>query len=574
VIRKHVALSVLIVLVGLLDRGAGAADKVQQRLVPLPKEMPMVWPSKPPDDCPFKQSRELTGVLLTGRYANYTKADGWYPSWAADGNLYSAWSDGSIKGVHCSSWGGAKARTAQAKVSGDDPMKLEVVSLGVSPIDARPYQGRYPCGSLVHKGIWYYGTYCLQNRTKGFTWDVMGPFVGWRYSTDFGKTWHETKLTPGKPLFPEPKKFAGPIRFGSPVFVDFGRDMQHSPDGKAYIVAQGAVESDPTPRVGNCSWINGDQIYMARVLPSTKTINDESKYEYFAGHDKAGEALWTDEFEKVKPLIDWNNHCGFVTMTYDTPLKKYLTVITDGRRGNHCKYDTYILESDKMTGPYKLVSYMREFGQQAYFVHVLSKFLSSDGRTAWILYCANWFDKNHKKWRSFPPGSEYCFSLHEIRMLKPGEKVKGNRKHSNPLTSGVNVALNAKATASSSRKGFTPAGAIDGNVGGYPGKWSQEWASNNESKGAWLKLTWARPQKIDRVLLFDRPNKYDYITAGRLEFSDGSKLTVGELTDDATSGREIRFPVREVKWLKFTVTGVKTGYPHIGLSEIAVFEVK
>jgi len=142
------------------------------------------------------------------------------------------------------------------------------------------------------------------------------------------------------------------------------------------------------------------------------------------------------------------------------------------------------------------------------------------------------------------------------------------------LTGGVNVGRNAKATASSSHKGFTPAGAIDGNVGGYPGKWSEEWASDNESKGAWLKLTWTRPRKIDRVLLFDRPNKYDYITGGRLEFSDGSKLAVGGLPDDATSGREIKFPAREVKWLKFTVTDVKTGYPHIGLSEIAVFEAK
>ena len=357
--RKILLCCVAILTVGVGSGKAAAAEFAT------PKEFPAVWPSNPPKGCPFAESTDITGVMITGRHANYTSADGWYPSWAADGNLYSAWSDGYIKGVYCLSGGGAKARTAQARISGDDPMKLEVVSLGISSISALPYRGRYPCGSLVHKGIWYYGMYSLHHqlngrpyggdwrvvkRDGGNVWGIMGPFVGWRYSTDLGKTWHETKHTPNKPLFPEPKKFCGPVRFGSPVFVDFGRDMQHSPDGKAYIVAHGSVEPDPKPRSSNCSWINGDQIYMARITPSIETINDESKYEYFAGHDMEGKAQWTDEFEKVKPLIDWNNHCGLVTMTYNAPLKKYITVITDGRDDGKGNYDTYILESDEING--------------------------------------------------------------------------------------------------------------------------------------------------------------------------------------------------------------------------------
>ena len=32
---------------------------------------------------------------------------------------------------------------------------------GLAKGDASPYRGRYPCGSLVHNGVWYYGTYCL-----------------------------------------------------------------------------------------------------------------------------------------------------------------------------------------------------------------------------------------------------------------------------------------------------------------------------------------------------------------------------------------------------------------------------
>ena len=51
------------------------------------------WRSEPPADCPFKPSASLTGVAFTGRHAEYTGADTWYPSWASDGNLYSPWTD-------------------------------------------------------------------------------------------------------------------------------------------------------------------------------------------------------------------------------------------------------------------------------------------------------------------------------------------------------------------------------------------------------------------------------------------------------------------------------------------------
>ena len=42
-------------------------------------------------------------------------------------------------------------------------------------------------------------------------------------------------------------------------------------------------------------------------------------------------------------------------------LKKYLLAITDGKDKNKSPYDTYILESDRLTGPSRLVSFMREF---------------------------------------------------------------------------------------------------------------------------------------------------------------------------------------------------------------------
>ncbi|MEI6680272.1 MAG: alpha-L-fucosidase, partial [Mariniphaga sp.] len=376
-----------------------------------------IWRSEQPADCPFPQSESIGSVLFTGRHAEYTSADTWYPSWASDGNLYSPWTDGNVNGLGVFS-GGPNAATGNATITGDDPLNLKVADQVIFKSDPRPYGGRYPCGSLVHNGVWYYGTYCLAESGSGLNWDILGPFVGFRYSTDFGKTWNQTPCTPEKPLFPEPTKFKGPVRFGSPHFVDFGKNMEYSTDGKAYLVGHGATIDDPKPReAANASWITGDQIFLTRVKPTIKNINNVGKYEFFAGNTTAGKPIWTSDFSKIKPIADWNNNMGCVTITYNAPLKKYLMCVTDGVN-TVTKYNTYILESSSLTGPWKMVTYLKSFGEVGYFVNIPSKFISADGRTMWLCYSANWMDQKNKRYHAIPDGSRYGMCLQEIKLLE------------------------------------------------------------------------------------------------------------------------------------------------------------
>ena len=370
---------------------------------------PFIWPSKVPNGCPFSKSKTITKVIFTGRHKEYTKADTFYPSWASDGNLYSPWTDGRIGKEICRSGHGAKALTGQAKILGDDPLNLEVVSLGTFPGSALPYGGRYPCGSLVYNGTWYHGSYCLDRR-KG-PWDIMGPFVGFRLSEDFGKTWTPCPLTGENPLFKESGKGNSKVKIGAPHFVDFGKNMEHSPDGKAYLVAHGAVR----PNSDN-SWISGDQAYLVRVTPTPENINDMSKYEFFAGHDRENKPRWTRDFAELKPVMEWNGNAGCVTMTWNHPLKKFFLCVTYGYKvggGGKTDYDTYILESDIITGPWKIVSYLNSFGPQAYFVNLPSKFISKNGKTMWLCYSANW---SRRKEKGNPPGSKYALCLQEIQL--------------------------------------------------------------------------------------------------------------------------------------------------------------
>lgn len=85
----------------------------------------------------------------------------------------------------------------------------------------------------------------------------------------------------------------------------------------------------------------------------------------------SGAPLWSTDVVDAAPLFTWENRTGVVTATYDPTLKKYLMVVSttswgDGSvlrhpNGTQCcggtigPFDTYILESDSITGPYRLV---------------------------------------------------------------------------------------------------------------------------------------------------------------------------------------------------------------------------
>ena len=84
-----------------------------------------VWLSQPPADCPFPKSTDITGIGFTGRQIHYANADTWYPSWAANGNLYSPWTDGTVNNTESGS-GGTEATTGYATVIGDDPLHLKI----------------------------------------------------------------------------------------------------------------------------------------------------------------------------------------------------------------------------------------------------------------------------------------------------------------------------------------------------------------------------------------------------------------------------------------------------------------
>lgn len=391
------------------------------------------WPNAtPPAGAPFGRSSLFAGLALTGRTASYHFADTWYPSWGADDALYSPWQDGMLltdpySGLSTEAWD-QPSESGWARITGSSPEALTFTNAGVIRAPRDPYGGRYPAGSLHHDGVWYYGSYLTTNEGGStaptvttpdgeFNWGVLGPFLGFHVSTDNGQTWTPTPWTGTNPMFGEPTSFGGKVKIGIPHFVDFGRNMEHSPDGKAYMVAHGAVDPDPNPRPANLSWINGDQLYMLRVTPSIATLNDPGAWEFFAGHDVEGNATWTSNLGLARPILDWNNRCGNVSMTWNPALGRYLMFVTDGWPTTDTM-DTYLLESTSLTGPWSLVQWWEDFGPQGYFFNIPSKFIAADGLSFWTLYSAN-FTWASDPWIGDPPVSGYHACFLEVALRHP-----------------------------------------------------------------------------------------------------------------------------------------------------------
>ncbi len=533
-----------------------------------------LWPNHTPGECPFKQSEDITGIYFSGRCSDYHCGDTFYPTWADDDNLYSPFTDGTTDGMGAGS-GFPWETTGNVVMIGDDPQHLTIKNTARPQKGATyPYGGRYPCGSLMHDGIWYYGTYCL-GITKTtiedgyrYGWPILGPMPGFRVSRDYGKTWTPSPHTSEKPLFPEPKELFGPVKIGAPHFVDFGKNMEHSPDGKAYLVCMGAEEDDSMPRYGNLSWCAADQAYLIRVIPSIETINDENAYEYFAGHDAGGEPVWTDDFNKIKPLLDWNNHMGCVTITYNAPLKKYFMCVTDGwlSRSN---MDSYIMEADKITGPWKMITYMHEFGTQGYFLNFPSKFISDDGKTMWLCYSGNygWHTQLPRK----PQHGRYGLCLYEVKLLdKDKHQFMATKAHKN----GGNVTSKAKITVSSSLAGTSAENLVNGKVCTHAQCKGDHWIAANNKDQAWVQLTFEKPQVLRSIKLFDCPDRKDRARFGKIMFSNGHVIPIRvPQRNSVFDGLDIFWgDKKEVTWMKVVFDSVEPASANVSLSEIMVFQ--
>lgn len=104
-----------------------------------------------------------------------------------------------------------------------------------------------------------------------------------------------------------------------------------------------------------------------------KDVINANSYEFWDGEK------WSTNITESKPILKWNNHLGSESMTYIPGLQKYILMSArlSEYEPENLGYNLLLFyESDEITGPFKLVHAMRDFGPQTYFPHIPPKFIS------------------------------------------------------------------------------------------------------------------------------------------------------------------------------------------------------
>ncbi len=522
------------------------------------------WGNEIPEDCPFERSDDISGVVFTGRYANYTGADTWYLQSAPDGNMYSPWTDGNIEGFSVNSNIRSQS-VGQAKIMGTDPVNLKFVNLGRMWSGGANY---YPCVSLIVDGIFYIGTYNAFNHE--------GYFNGFRYSSDWDHFTANTEPGWKNPYWtnaidPDGNFFneQGKAKFRTPHAVNFAENNK-ALDGKVYLSAHGYSSGK-----GMNNWDKGDAIYLCRADARPEAITNPEAWEFFSGHTTSGDPIWKKEVENARPVLDWPNHLGSESITWFPELQKFILMSCRLKEEeDNLPYNaTTFWEADNITGPYKIVHYMRDWGQQAYFPNIPSQHINKDGRSGWMTVACNYSVQNID-----PHQCRYAASMHEILFDVRGMKLPELPAHRK------NIAPEATVTATSWEPPVSkPENVINGKVDTEGHSLKNEWISQ-EGRGAALKLEWETPRVIDRIRVYDSPAPDRWLKEGYFVFSDGTmEWMYGAPSNSAQTPAEINFEPRKVRWVKFTITDgiaditkttkIEPGQ-RLGMSEIQVFETE
>ena len=121
-----------------------------------------------------------------------------------------------------------------------------------------------------------------------------------------------------------------------------------------------------------CTWTQASGLYVLRIKHlSPATINDATQWEYYDGRGS-----WSAHFSDLAPIVEWPNRCGPPSITWvGGAVRKFVLVVGTPTVGLEMAptLDTWIAESESLTGPYKLVQYLSKFGNQVRMSRVLSQ---------------------------------------------------------------------------------------------------------------------------------------------------------------------------------------------------------
>jgi CubicO group peptidase (beta-lactamase class C family) len=252
--------------------------------------------SKPP----YPQSPVIRGISFAPERTIVRKAidsDNWPITWGDDDAQYTSYGDG----------------------QGFEPFVDRKLSMGIAKVLGGPaaFQGiniRSTTGERTGggaKGAKASGMLMVNGVLFMLVRNTGNSQLAW--STDHGRTWEwGFRFTEG---------------FGSPVFLNFGRNYAGARDEYVYIYSQ----------AGGSAYQSDDSVVMARVRATQ--IKDLAAYEYFERVDSAGKPQWSRDIRARGPVFQFAGHCQRTDVVYNPLIKRYLLALGYNHNGGWGIYD-------------------------------------------------------------------------------------------------------------------------------------------------------------------------------------------------------------------------------------------
>lgn len=462
----------------------------------------------------------VADVEVSSTVATASDGDLWPTTWADDGHVYTACGDG--LGFDLS---GSWADIVVNRIEGTPVTGLSGTRLAsgrdVSPVwtDPARYNSK-PTGIVAVDGNrdgrdeLYLAVQDLRCGDGPSAFNEA-PAAGIVRSDDYGRIWH----APDAPQFTDHE-------FTTVMFLDLGRSNEHAKRLEPGHVYAFGLDHNWRASYDGCV-PDPTHLYLARA--PVDGIQDRSRWQFFGGNGVGGRPAWSSRLADREPvLIDaTRRHEGLVVagpagvtvisqggVVYDAGLERYLYT-------SWSEYTFELYEAPQPWGPWRR-ALSRDFGPYpwvgpdgaaprhgGYGTTLPSKFISSDGRDAWLQ--SNWF------WRASTfEGRTYHFSLRRLRL----DPAIGDTDPDPQPPAGTNLAAperGARPIATACRCGrLQVLNDGDRSVG------DDSWNGMTKTADFW-GYTWARPLRMNRLVYVSGP--YDF-NGGWFERPPGVQVRV------------------------------------------------
>jgi CubicO group peptidase (beta-lactamase class C family) len=157
--------------------------------------------------------------------------------------------------------------------------------------------------------------------------------------------------------------------FGSPAFLNFGRNNAGARDGFVYTYSQdgpSAYESD-------------NSLLLARV-PKNR-IREREAWQFFERLDAAGQPVWITDIARRGPVFSYPANCRRVDAVYDPGIRRYLLAVAYDSDGGWGLFD-----APEPGGPWTTVLHRQWDVPGTHGYRLPAKWISADGLTLTLVF--------------------------------------------------------------------------------------------------------------------------------------------------------------------------------------------